>query len=132
MSGHPMCDDIYIFVCHMARVACCLKASSQGGSFPIVLQFRSANLLRNLLRQKLMDRKGESQTLEQQSELRPYTDHPVNPVSQNFPNLSFLIMWRLTDFLPIPKKDEVESKHVKKEESCKMLETSFRIFHVQE
>ena len=50
MSGHPICDDIHIFVCHMASFTCCLNASSQGGSFPRVLRFRSANLMRNLLR----------------------------------------------------------------------------------
>ena len=52
MSGYPMCDDMHIFVCHMARFICCLKASSQGGSFPIELHFHSANLLCNLLKQK--------------------------------------------------------------------------------
>ena len=60
-----------------------------------------------------MDRKGESQTLEQQSELRFYTDHPLKP---GFSKLSeFLVFNNLeTDFLPIPKKDEVESHPVKK------------------
>ena len=70
MSGHSMCDDIHIFICHIARFTCCLNASSQGGSFPLVLHLRSANLLRNLLRSGtcvlcLMDRKGEPRTLEQ-------------------------------------------------------------------
>ena len=68
LGGHPMCDDIHIFVCHMARFTCCLKASSQRGSFPIVLHFCSANL---------------------QSERGLYTDHPLKLVSQNFPNLWF-------------------------------------------
>ena len=44
----------------------------------------------------LMDRKGEPLTLEQQFELRLYTDHLLKPVSQNFPNHWFLIIWRLT------------------------------------
>ena len=136
MSGHPMCDDIHIFVCHMARFTCCLKASSQRGSSPIMLHFRSANLLRNLLRSGtcvlcLMDRKGEPRTLEQQSELRLYIDHPLKPVSQIFPNP---IIWRLTS-CPFPKRtkwNHIQSKNVQREESCKILEAPFRIFHVQE
>ena len=139
MSGHPMCDDIHIFVCHMARFTCCLKASSHGGIFPKVLHFRSANLLRNLLRSGtcilcLMDRKGEPRTVEQQSELRPYTDHLLKQVSQIFSNLWFLIIWRLTScqFPKRTKWNHIQSKNVQRKESCKILETPFRIFHVQE
>ena len=130
MSRHPMCDGIHIFVCHMARFTCCLKASSQGESFPIVLHFRSANLLRNLLRSGtcvlcLMDRKGEPRTVEQQCEIRPYTDHPLQPVSQIFPNLWVLIIWRLTScqFPKRTKWNHIQSKNVQREQSCKILDT---------
>ena len=139
MSRHPMCDDIHIFVCYMARFTCCLKASSQGGSFPTVLHFRSATLLRNLLRSGtcvlcLMDCKGEPRTVEQQSELRPYTGHPLKQVSQIFSNLWFLIIWRLTScqFSESTIWNHIQSKNVQRKESCKILETPFRIFHVQE
>ena len=124
-----MCDYIHIFVCHMTRFTCCLKASSQGGSFPIVLHFCSANLLRNLLRSGtcvlcLMDRNGEPRTLKlQQSELRLYTDHPLKLVSQIFPNLWFLIIWTLTScqFPRRTKWNYIRSKNVQREESCKIF-----------
>ena len=127
-----MCDDIHIFVCHMTRFTCCLKASSQGGSFPIVLYFCTAKLLRNLLRSGtwvlcLMDRKGEPRTLEQQSELRLYTDYPLKPVSQIFPNLWFLIIWILPS-CQFPKRTKwihIQSKNVQREESCKLFGGTF-------
>ena len=82
-----------------------------------------------------MDLKGGPQTLEQQSELRLYyTDHPLKlGFSKHSEPLAFNNLE--TDFLPFPKMDEVESHPVKEcteGRTCKMLETSFRIFHVQE
>ena len=61
-----------------------------------------------------MDRKGEPQTLKQQSELRLYTDHPLKPFSQNFPNLWFLIIWRLSSdqFPKSTKWNHIKSNNV--------------------
>ena len=55
-----------------------------------------------------MDRKGESQTLVQQSELRLYTDHPLKP---GFSKLSEPLVFNNleTDFLPIPKNNKKRS-----------------------
>ena len=82
-----------------------------------------------------MDLKGEPQTLEQQSELRLYyTDHPLKPgFSKRSGPLAFNNLE--TDFLPFPKRtkwNHIQSKNVQKEETFKILETSFHIFHVQE
>ena len=80
-----------------------------------------------------MDRKGEPQTLEQQSELRLYTDYPLKPVSQNFPNLWFLIIWKLTS-CQFPKA-KVESHPVKEYTGGRILQNGgdiFWQFHEQE
>ena len=75
-----------------------------------------------------MDLKGEPQTLEQQSEHRLYyTDHPLK---LGFSKLSEPLAFNhlKTDFLPFPKKDEVESHPVKEYTEGRILQNAGDIF----
>ena len=133
MSGHPMCDDIHIFACTHGLFYMLFECIFTGRKLSTSVAFSKCQFAVQLVNKwylhSLFDesRKGEPRTLQQQFELRLYTDHPLTPVSQIFPNLWFLIIWRLTS-CQFPKRTKwipIQSKYVQREESCKLFGGTF-------